>query len=37
MSQTILYVKKENVYTILKEYDEKNEELVDEVSLVIYT
>lgn len=37
MSQTILYVKKENVYTILKEYDEKNEELVDEVSLSSFT
>ena len=37
MSQTILYVKKQNYYTILKEYDNNNEELKDDISLSSFT
>ena len=37
MSQTILYVKKQNYYTILKEFDNKNEELKDDISLSSFT
>lgn len=37
MSQTILYVKKQNYYTILKEYDNNNDELKDDISLSSFT